>query len=32
MLLHTFEYIVRNALKKWWESMDSAAASSGNGR
>ena len=29
MLLHTFEYIVRNALKKWWESMDSAAASSG---
>ena len=32
MLLHTFEYIVRNALKKWWESMDSAAAPSGNGR
>jgi len=21
MLLHTFEYIVRNALLKWWESM-----------
>jgi hypothetical protein len=32
MLLHTFEYIVRNALKKWWESMDSVAAPSGNGR
>ena len=25
MLLHTFEYIVRNALQNWWESMDSAA-------
>jgi hypothetical protein len=23
MLLHTFEYIVRGALQKWWESMDS---------
>ena len=21
MLLHTFEYIARNALLKWWESM-----------
>jgi hypothetical protein len=27
MLLYTFEYIVRNVLLKWWESMDSTAAS-----
>jgi hypothetical protein len=27
MLLHTFEYIVRNVLMNWWESMDPAAPS-----
>jgi hypothetical protein len=32
MLLYTFEYIVRNALQKWWESMDSVAAVSGTAR
>lgn len=29
MLLYTFEYIVRNALQNWWESMDSVAAAKG---
>jgi hypothetical protein len=32
MLLHTFEYIVRNALQNWWESMDSAADHGGEGQ
>ena len=32
MLLHTIEYIVRNALQNWWESMDSAADHGGEGQ
>ena len=32
MLLHTFEYIVRNALQNWWESMDPAADHGGEGQ
>jgi hypothetical protein len=31
MLLHTFEYIVRNALQSWWKSMDPAANHGGDG-